>query len=157
MSLAAGVRADSIVDEWMLARLNGDATLRSILSVPTGSTRVASMLAPRAWGDGPMVVYQQQLPLRTTRAIAGGGRILAAGEYLVRALGRPTAWRTLASAADRLDALLDGQSGTTSTGRVVACHHVEPYRLEEVDTPEGAEPRAVWLHVGALWRVEVSS
>lgn len=156
MTVAAGVRADSVVDEWLMARLNGDATLRSILNVPTGGSRVASMVAPSAWRDGPFVVFAMQLPLRTVRATLGGARVFADGEYLVRSVGRPADWGTIKSAADRLDILLDRATGTTSTGEVYTCLHVEPFRMEENDAPERpGDRRNVWLHVGALWRLQV--
>ncbi len=54
---AIGVLADEIVYAFLWARLNGDATLRSILSVPAGESRVANMVGAEAWGDGSFVVF----------------------------------------------------------------------------------------------------
>lgn len=149
-----GVRPDQVVDEFLYARLNGDATLRSILNVPTQATRVANMVAPKEWGDGPMVVFHQALPMRTVRGFGPTARLLDDGEYLVRVIGRPKDWGTISSAANRLDALLEGATGTTAGGVVITCQRIESYRLVENDTPEGQEPRAVWMHVGASWRTQ---
>jgi hypothetical protein len=148
-----GVRPDAVVDEWLYARLSGDATLRSLLNVPAGQTRVANMVAPKEWPP-PFVVFHQALPMRDVRGWQA--RIMGDGEYLVRAIGRPANWGTLRSVADRLDVLLEGSTGTTSGGTVLTFHRQEAYRLTENDAPERDEPSGVWHYVGAIWRVQVS-
>lgn len=163
-----GVRANAIVDEFLLARLNGDATLRSILSVPAGESRVANMLSPKQWGDGPMVVYQQQTPMRTVKAVnRDQPRVQSEGVYIVKAIGHlrrssdppyvqadAAMLGALTAAANRLDVLLQGASGSTSNGYVTVFDHLEAYHLPEPDRPEGDEPDAIWLHVGAMWTVQ---
>ncbi len=145
---AIGVLADQIVDDFLYARLNGDATLRSILAVPAGDSRVANMVGADAWGDGPFVVFAESLPMRDVRA--AGDRIFADGEYLIRAVGRPAAWGTLRRAASRLDELLEGVAGSTVAGFVYVMHRVESYRLLEDQVPGDT-----WHHVGARYRVQV--
>jgi hypothetical protein len=144
---ALGVYGDEVVDAFLWARLNGDQTLRSILSVPVGESRVANMLAPAEWGDGPFIVWEQTVPMRDVRG--SGGRIFSDGEYRIRAVGRPAAWGTLRSAAARVDVLLEGATGSTPTGFLYTMHRIESYRL-----PEDQVPGDVWHHVGGIYRCQ---
>lgn len=142
-----GVIEALIVDEWLFARLNGDATLRAILGVQVGERRVSSVVAPSVWGDGPFVTFAEQSPMADT-IVVGGARVFARGLYTVKAIRKTDTWTTLRSAAERVDALLHGATGTAGGGQVLAFHRDSTLRFIERD-----ESGAEWRHLGGTYRV----
>lgn len=151
---ALGVRPDAVADEFLKARLNGDAPLRSFLNVPAQQTRVAHRFAPRAWPP-PFIVYQAQAPFTDVGAVPD--RVISEGVYVVKAIGRPRDEATLAKVADRIDELLEGASGATAQGYVDVCLRTGSFELpENIGAGSQADPLSVWLHVGALWTIQVS-
>lgn len=159
-----GVVTTLVGQEWINARLAGDATLRSILSVPAGQSRVAMGVAPSAWGAGPFVTFSPQVPMADVFG-TGSARIMGAGEWLVRAggmvatdKGTPSAiaaanarWGAVKAAAKRIDALLHGATGTTADGEVIACVRVEDHFM-----PSEERPGEVFYFLGGQYRVEAT-
>lgn len=145
-----GVVTTLVGQEWLNARLAGDAALRSILSVPSGQSRVAMGVAPSAWGAGPFVTFSPQVPMADVLG-TGTARIMGAGEFLVRAGGQPTAWGAIKAAAKRIDALLHGATGTTADGEVIACVRMEDHFMQSEE-----RPGEVFYFLGGQYRVEAT-
>lgn len=122
-----------MVDEWLFATLDQDTALRSILGVPAGESRVASMLAPPSW-PGVVVVYSSQV--NADLLGVGATRIFARAEYLVRAIGESEEWSTVIAAAKRIDVLLHAASGSTLSGTVLVAVRNREHRLVDPGPPE---------------------
>ncbi len=143
---APGLIENLLVDEWLFGRLDGDATLRSILSVPVGGTRIGNRVVPAGWAGEPVVVFNEQAPMTDVRGI-GTARIMAAGLWSLRVMGRPeNDLATMEQAASRVDVLLHGQSGAVGGGQVLTCVREETFRFQD---QEG------YLILDTLYRVEV--
>lgn len=136
----------TITDTWLDALLKSDAGIASAFGSYT--VQVADSLAPPAWSY-PFIVWQQQ----TTVDVVGVGpnaRIMAAQEYIVRAVARVDSYRVdpLASIAAAIDTCLDGATGSAAGGLVLGCRRNSEYRLTE--SIEGRQVR----HLGgryAIW------
>lgn len=127
------------VDQWLYETLSGDPTLSALVG-----GRIYSYLAPPT-AALPFVLFAHQAG-RDVR-IVGGRRVLVDMVYQVKAVGSGGSFQPLKSIADRLDALLQGASGSVVDGVVYMCVREQPLAYVEVE--KGVEYR----HLGGFWRI----
>lgn len=127
-------------DKWLYATLTGDTTLMALV------TGVYTWPVPQDTAL-PYVLFQEQ----SARDMQGMGpmRIWSTGTWLVRIVAETRSWGgALETAANRLDVLLQAQSGTvTGGGRVFVCVREQPFRL--VETVQSRQFR----HMGGMYRI----
>lgn len=144
-----GVIESLLIDEWLMARLNGDVTLRAILNVPAGERRVASPTAPEKWGDGPFVTFADATPLTEVKVV-NGRRVMGRARVDVKAVKRTGTYSgDLRQAAERIDVLLDGASGAAGDGTVLSCVRDGVIRYVE---PEHGQIE--WRHLGGTYTIQ---
>jgi hypothetical protein len=130
---APGVIENLVVDQWLFSRLDGDVALRGILSAPVGGTRIGNRVVPAGWAREVVVIFNEQAPMVDARGV-GSGRVMAAGLWSLRVIGRPeNDLATMHAAARRVDELLDGQSGTVAGSHVLSCVRRETLRFQDSD------------------------
>lgn len=128
------------VDRWLYNTLHGDATLMGLV------TDVHTWPVPQE-AALPYVLFQEQLPPRDVQGM-GAARLWGVGTWLVRAVAETERWGgALEQAALRIDALLQAQGGTVSSGQVFVCVREQPFRLVE-----NANSRQ-YRHSGGIYRV----
>jgi hypothetical protein len=130
------------VDRWLYELLSGDQELQSLVG-----DRVYGYLAPPG-AQFPFVVFTHQ----GGHDVLGVGpaRVMAHLLYQVKAVGKGNSFAPLQPIADRVDALLQGASGSVVDGYVLICVREHPFAFVEVDN--GVEYR----HIGGLWRILIS-
>lgn len=128
------------VDAWLASKLN-DATL--LAAAPGG---VWADVAPEGTAS-PWVVFF--LVAAADVNALGARRVLVDAVYEVRVTGVDVGYGALKTAANRVDALLQGASGTNSDGTVIGCQGVEPVRFMEQDGDR------VYRHLGRQYQVLV--
>lgn len=141
-----GVLEADLIARFLFATLNDDATLRTALGVATGETRVAEAPAPETWGSGPFVTFQQQ-DIRDVRGM-GTSRIMADALYQVKVTKATESFTEVSTAAQRVDVLLHGASGSVTGGSILHAMRDGSIRLPETDA-EGRQ----WCHLGGLYRI----
>lgn len=88
-----------------------------------------------------------------------GGRAYEDRLYLVKAVALGSSGASVASAAARIEILLEDQPIGTGSPPTVAgytwmtCHREEPVEITEVDE---VDPSIRWQHRGGHWRVQMS-
>lgn len=127
------------VDQWLYERLSGDSTLSGLVG-----GRIYSYLAPQD-AALPFVVFSHQAG-HDVRGV-GPARIMTSLVYQVKAVGQGHSFQQLKAIADRLDALLQGASGSVVDGTVLMCVREQP--VEYVETDDGIQYR----HLGGMWRI----
>ena len=126
------------IDTWLYATLSADATLVGLVA-----GRVYDSVAPQG-AVLPCIVFQHQ-GAHDVRG-NGPGRIMASTVYLVKAIGQGSSFTALEAIANRVDVLLQGQSGSNTKGQCWAVRE-QPFKLAETD--EGIQYR----HLGGLYRI----
>lgn len=130
------------VDQWLHATLTADGTLAALVA-----DRVYADLAPQT-ARWPAVVFNEQAPVDTLGI--DGARILTSVLFQVKVITDEPSWQGLGrQAADRVDDLLHGASGTAGGVAVGTCHREQIFRFVEVT--EGKQYR----HLGGLYRINV--
>lgn len=129
------------VEEWLYTLLSGDATLSAIVG-----SRVYGYVAP-AGTTSPWVVFNYQSG-HDVRGM-GPARIMVSAQYQVKAVGQYDGFGMLKSVADRIDALMQGASGSVVDGQVLACVRQSPVAYVEVS--DGMQYR----HLGGLYWIVV--
>lgn len=142
-----GVIEATFIQDWLYARLNDDATLRGLLGVAAGDTRVSAAPAPASWGRGPFVVWDSLTPQRDIVGV-GNARISSEGLWIVKGVLGSASYDGLIPIASRIDVLL-GAVGPVAVGArtILACH-----REETVHYPE-SDGAVEWRHLGGLYRI----
>lgn len=128
------------IEEWLYSTLSTDSQLTTAL----GGRRIYGYVAPQG-AAMPYVILSHQGG-HDVRGV-GPGRIMASVLYQVKVVGEGASFNGIKSAADRLDALLQGASGSVVDGAVLACVREQPLAYVEVDS--GAQYR----HLGGLYRI----
>lgn len=131
------------VDQWLYGLLTGDPTLAGLVG-----GRVYGYVAPEG-AALPFVVYSHQ----AGSDVRGNGptRFMASLLYQVKAVGAGASFQPLKAIADRLDALLQGASGTVADGRVLVCVREQPIAYVEIDNG------IIYRHAGGLWRIHAQA
>ena len=128
------------VATWLTGLFVGDATLHAVVA-----DRIYDTLAPST-ATYPLIVFQFQGGHDV--ATVSTERILVDGEWLVRAIDQAETFTDdLKTAADRINALLQGQSGSPAGGTVYMADRRQPYQLVESDA--GVQYR----HLGGIYRI----
>lgn len=127
---------------WLYSKLAADSALTAVVS-----TRIYNEVAPQN-ATYPLVVYQMQSAVDLPAA--GGGRILTNSQWLVRAISTaPTFGGDLATAATRIDVVLQAAEGSVTDGYVVACVRSRVFQMVESDS--GVQYR----HLGGFYEIAV--
>lgn len=127
---------------WLTSTLGGDATLAGY--APGGVWRG---MAPDGTATPYVIVARQG---GRDLVLPGAIRVWDDATYLVKVVGPATQDATLASAASRIDALLQGASGTNgSDTRVLSCEGVAVVDTDELIA--GASGSEVWRSLGRIW------
>lgn len=127
------------IDEWLYTLLSADTELNAVVD-----DRVYGYVAPQG-AAMPFVLFAYQGG-RDVRGV-GPSRIMASALYQVKVVGEGASFSGLEAIADRLDALLQGASGSVTDGAVLMCVREQPIVYVEVDN--GVQYR----HLGGLWRI----
>lgn len=144
---APGIIEAMFVQEWLHDRLDDDATLRGLLGVPVGQTRISPAPGPAEWGRGPFVVSDPFTPQRDVRGV-GNARISSDGLWIVKVVQGAASYTPLIPIAERIDVLLGGVGPLVVGARtILACHREEAVHYPETDG--GVE----WRHLGGLYRI----
>lgn len=128
--------------EWLYSTLSAGTALVAVVS-----TRLYRHHAPQG-AVVPYVVFRYE----GGHDVAGVGtaRVMTEGVYQVRATGLWADYATIKSAADQIDTLLQGASGTTSDTTIAACVREEVFELNDL-----ADDGQSYAHVGGLYRLTV--
>lgn len=134
------------IDNAVLAKLNGDATLLAMLpqgahfeEAPAGSKRfVIVSLADEVDAHG------------------FDGRVIEDAEYLVKAVALSTVATeaNMRAAAARIDTLLEGGTLTATGYTLMTMHRTRRIRVTEVDD---SDPSVRWFHRGGFYTVTMSA
>lgn len=127
------------VDAWLYAVLSADA----VLTAAVGG-RIYSDVAPQDVAF-PYALFSYQGG-HDVRAV-GPHRIMAHATYQVKAIDRNESYGGIDGIADRIDALLQGASGSILDGHVLSCVRDQVVRYSEVDG--GVQYR----HLGGLFSI----
>jgi len=140
----------------MIETFRAELWLYSVLSGDTGAGGVSTLAGARIYAyvapigtAFPVVVFSHQ-GSHDVRGV-GPGRIMASSVYQVKVIGQGTAagFGAIKAIADRIDALLQGASGSVVDGYVLSCVREQP--ISYVETSEGK----VYSHLGGLYRLQV--
>ncbi len=110
------------VEAWLYDTLNDDATLGALV------TGVYAYQAPDT-ATFPYVLFNQQSGVDVQGV--GPTRIMSNMLYTVRAVTDGT-MGSLVTISDRIDTLLQAQSGSNSDGTVLACVREEVFTMNEI-------------------------
>jgi hypothetical protein len=127
--------------QWLYETLTGDSQLQQLVG-----DRVYRFVAPPR-AEMPYIVFQFQAGRDVE--VVGATRILSQIVCVVRVVGLATAYATLKTIADRVDAVLQAASGEAGDGYVYACTREAP-----LDFPE-ADGMQLYQHVGGQYRLLV--
>lgn len=126
--------------EWLYNLLANDPT--GLGAIPIGG------VFRGAAGDGTATPYIVMQYMGGHDVIGSGGhRIMADMPFHVYAIGPASSYANVKLAANRLDTLLQGASGTTSGGTVIACVRQSPISIEE--NVNGV----LWTRFGGVYRI----
>ncbi len=129
------------IEQWLYALLSGDSLLSTLVGGRIYSY-VAPQGAPPPW---PLVVYSYQGGY-DVRGV-GPARIMVSAVYQIKAIGQGQSFAPLQPVADRLDALLQGASGSVLDGQVLMCVREQPVAYVEISAG------VPYRHLGGLWRM----
>lgn len=132
----------TLVESWLHTRLSTDAILTSQVS-----DRIYAYLAP-ARAATPFVVFNAQSPGFDVMGV-GTARVMLNCLYQVKVVVQDASFAPAKDAADRIDTLLHGATGTPPGGQVLGCVREGPLAYAEVS--DGIEYR----HLGGLYRIWV--
>ena len=134
-------------EKWLYSVLSGDTGAGGVNTLVGG--RIYAYLAPER-SAYPLVIFSHQGDYDVMGV--GTARILASTLYQVKAVGKASAvsMMSLQAIADRIDALLQGASGTVTDGEIVSC-----VREQQISYVEYAES-AVYGHLGGLYRIQIT-
>ncbi len=139
------------VGEFIVARLQPDTTLRTLLGATAQAPKVFPGSAP-AGTPWPFVVYAFMAG-RDWVAMGGGPRVLSSPLFLIKAVDRSTSPVTATRIARRIELNMMSSSGTVSDPpiNIQKCLREEPVFSQEID----ASNTSFW-HAGGLYRMTVS-
>lgn len=126
-------------DQWLFAKLSGDATLTSLVG-----NRIKSYLAP-AGTAFPYILYNWQGG--TDVMVVGSYRVFNTGLYQVKAVGQGDSMSNIWPVAHRIDEVLHRASGTVTGGIILACVREQP--IAYVENSDGIR----YNHLGGIYRV----
>lgn len=126
--------------QWIYTTLTNDSLLTSL--APGGVKR--SVAPPGTPVPFIIMGLQSGNDVLTMNAY----RIMDDLVYIVKAVGPASMDMAVASAADRMDALLKLTSGTTADGAILACYRQSPLQYD--DNSIAGE---TWMHNGGLYRL----
>lgn len=135
----------TVAETWLYGLLAADTGVGGVNHATTGvNGRIYSYVAPEG-AEFPFVIVSHQSghDVRGT----GPARVMAAMVYQVKVVGKARSQLAIAALASRVDALLQGASGTVSGGQVLACVREQTVSYLEVDA--GTQYR----HLGGLYRI----
>lgn len=129
----------SVIARWLYETLHGDVTLMGMVN------GVYEQPAPLT-SQYPMVIFSQQYE---TDVVTGDShnRIMSDQSWLVRAIVEAPSYASAIDMAARIDALLEGSSGSPTGGLVIKCVRTNGFRGPEVNN--GKEYR----HLGGIYRL----
>jgi len=137
----------SIADQWLYEVLSSDSTLTGALG---DSEALFNSDVPDDQLVWPVVLFGVYSP--EDMMGIGGVRIKSTLDYVVRVVGRDVPFTALNIAASRIDFLLHGARGTTSSGgTILSCVRIRPFSLVEIS----ADPSVRYRHLGGIYRLEV--
>lgn len=129
------------VDQWLYATLTGDATL-----VGAVGTRCYGDVAPQG-AAFPYLIFN--LMDGTDVMGIGTARIMVNAIYQIKVIGQVPSYALLKPIADRVDAVLQGATGSVVDGVILACTREQPIRYVEI------AGETQYRHLGGLYRVFV--
>lgn len=127
------------VDEWLYGLLSADLTLTPLIAA-----RAYRGVAP-AGTVYPLLVYNLQAG-SDVRGV-GPARVMTSLLYQVKAIGTGNNFTALEPIVDRVDALLQGVSGSVVGGQILACVRETPVAYTEIDGDQQ------YSHLGGLYRI----
>lgn len=127
------------VEQWLYTTLTGDATLAAAVS-----TRCYGYIAPQN-AIYPLLLFSMQAG--TDVMGVGTARVMLTCLYQVKVIGATNSFAALKPLADRIDAVLQGATGSVVDGAILACTREEP--LSYVDVSGETQYR----HLGGLYRI----
>lgn len=149
MSAPGSVEAFT-VEEWIAGRLNGDATMVSLLATSRAGyegQRVWNLMAAEG-APWPYVVFGDQSS-NDVRPAVGAGRILNESYYRVLVWGETPSPNTLKPAVKQVDLLLHGVwNAAVGDGLVLACIRTSVLRVNELRSGK------LWRGYGGLYRIQ---
>lgn len=127
------------IDEWLYTLLSGDTTLTNQIG-----QRIYNLQAPQD-AALPFVIfgYMQGIDVQGV----GTARVMSSVVYQVKAVDEAESFTTAKGIADRLDALVQGASGSVSDGQILAARREQI--IQYVETDVGIQYR----HLGGLYRI----
>lgn len=132
----------TLIEAWIYNRLSTDATLTTAVG-----DHIYSYVAP-ATAATPYVVFNAQSPGLDVMGV-GTARVMLNSLYQVKVVVQDASFNGATAAANRIDALLHGATGTPTGGQVLGCVREGPLAYAEVS--DGIEYR----HLGGLYRIWV--
>lgn len=95
----------------------------------------------------PMVVFQQQTPLRSVSTGVGRYKVMATGLYVIRGIVQGASFTPAVPIADRISELFDKVVAGVQDGITLDMAREEDFKMLDVD--EGVQYR----HLGGMFRV----
>lgn len=132
----------TLVESWLYSRLSTDAALAAEVG-----NRIYAYVAPARTAT-PYVVFSAQSPGFDVMGV-GTARVMLNCLYQVKVVVQDASFSGAKKAADRIDELLHGATGTPAGGQVLGCVREGPLAYAEVS--DGVEYR----HLGGLYRIWV--
>jgi hypothetical protein len=111
-------------ERWLYAKLSGDSVLNTAVS-----GRIYAYEAPEG-AAFPYVVFGLGSP-QPDKVPVGAPRIWSSLVYDVKVVGETSDAKSLQTIANRIDAVLDRQSGNTTNATVVYCGRQLPISMRE--------------------------
>jgi hypothetical protein len=135
-------------EQWLYSLLSGDTGAGGVSTLVGG--RIYAYIAPSG-AAYPLVVFSHQAG-HDVRGV-GTTRIMASMVYQVKAIGKGSAanFGAVKAVADRIDALLQGSSGSVADGYVVSCVRETPVSYVETNGSD------VFSHLGGLFRIQAQA
>jgi len=131
---------------WLYGLFAADTGAGGVSTLAGG--RIYAYVAPSG-AAYPLVIFSQQ----GSHDVRGTGpyRIMASMLYQVKVIGqaRAASMGAIKTIADRIDALLQGVTGSVVDGSVLSCVREQP--ISYVETSEGI----TYSHLGGLYRLQV--
>jgi hypothetical protein len=138
----AGIETAQVL-AWLYTTLSGDSALTS--AAPGGIWR--NLANPGA--STPYVIMNLQSSADVITANAY--RLFDRGTFHIKAVGPATAFSSIVTAANRIDALLGRASGpiTSGSNTILACYRTQTIEMGEIINGEA------WDHLGGLFEIYV--
>lgn len=132
-----------VAARWLYSLLSGDTGPGGVATLSPGG--VHDTRAP-AGATYPLTIFRFQGG-SDLNAQGPGRRVYVNAIYAVYAITRTASYAPIEPIAARIDALLNGQSGTATGGIVLACTRQSPLVLPSLE--DGVEARAL----GGIYRI----